>query len=285
MRQQKLFEVGLPRPTKDARPTRLKRFNCNFEWIACSDLPKLITDAVVGDMYKYRDLFVALRFTSKVLRAALDESLEAKLQELNSDPEQREEAFQAKARFESFIRDRVVRDVLHAPFALRQVDVLPLLFRKCCFCRRASFPRRGYVELVQSAGLPSCRILCHERCLDDRMVSLRIASNGSLKVRALAQSRGPLLRGRQGLSKVRKTAQQRAREMVEGLTSEQENMLLPADFPMRGGSSVFYFVRSHPCVPESVVLKAAVGRVLQLGCEQDPLRIDYIPVLEGAKHE
>ena len=57
------------------------------------------------------------------------------------------------------------------------------------------------------------------------------------------------------------------------------------NFPMRGGSSVFYFVRSHPCVPENVVLKAAVGRVLQLGCEQDPLRIDYIPVLEGAKHE
>ena len=255
-----LFDVGMPRPTKDARPTRLKRFNCNFDGIECSDLPRLITDAVAEEMYKYRELLIALNSTSRAFRSALEGSLQTRLQVLNRHPAWREEAFQTKSAgvscFQSISKENAVRDILRSPFPLRRTDVLPLLFRKCCFCQRA-FSRRGF-ELVSTTCLPSCRLLCHRRCLEDRVVSVRVA-DGSLKVKAMAPSR---VGKKRRVTKVRQETQELAREMVEGLTEEQAQRLVQTDYPMRSGSAFFYFVDCHPCIPEGLLLEAAVLRSL-----------------------
>ena len=260
MRQQKLFEVGLPRPITDARPTRLKRFNCNFEGIDCIDLPRLVTDAVVGEMHKFRELLITLKSTSRAFRSALEDSLQARLQLLNRHPEWREEAFQTTTAgvscFQSISKENAVRDILRSPFPLRHADVMPLLYRKCCFCQRA-FSIRGF-ELVSTTCLPSCRLLCHTLCLEDRVVSVRVA-DGSLKVKAMAPSR---VGKRRRLTKVRQETQELAREMVGGLTKEQAQRLVQTDYPMRSGSGLFYFVDCHPCIPQGLLLEAAVLRSL-----------------------
>ena len=72
-KQLTLYDLNIAKPKATRRPTRLKRHNCHFDAIDCTDLPYLLATAIVDNLYPHRHEMLALRSTCKTLRGAIDD--------------------------------------------------------------------------------------------------------------------------------------------------------------------------------------------------------------------
>ena len=263
-----MYDLSVVRANPHRKPTRLKRHNCHFDAIDCTDLPYLIATAVVGNLYPHRHEMLALRSTCKTLCGAIDERLDSMLKALTEQEAKRcLSADLCRGLRRTAMRVRLeypVAEMLESVIPRSRAQLFPLLFRCCCFCRKTRHrydPNYPSNDRAWSKFGSEPSVFSHDRCFEEHIVvvlehklnkELSRDCNGSVHV---AWCWSPESRSREARS-----LRAEARRMVKPFNRVARSLLPEAWEPSAKRRVAFLAVHPHPCVPDHLVLSHIVER-------------------------